>query len=151
MTQLREATANPSYASFLKLAAAILIGLLVLGYLPTARSAGEDGIPAMVAGNAVSLVASVVGTLPFLLSHSRTAVEIMPAIMGSIALRLTVAILLTAAVVWSGVVATRPLLVWVAISHAGLLVADTLYARGQVQSKSIHPEGNTSGAMVRSD
>ncbi len=132
MTRIRET--HPSYLSFLKLAAAILVGLFALGYLPTVRSAGEDGVPAMFAGGGVSLAASVAGTVPFLLSQARTAVEIMPAVMGSIALRLGVVVVLAAAVVWSGMLATRPLLVWVALSHAGLLVADTLWARGRVRS-----------------
>lgn len=130
----RKATTDPSYLSFLKLAAAILVGLLALGYLPTVRAAGEEGVSAMAAGSGVSLVASVVGTVPFLLSQARTPAEIMPAMMGSIALRLAAVVTLAAAVVVSGSFATRPLLVWVAISHAGLLVADTVWARARVRS-----------------
>ena len=138
MTQVREQRLRPQalYLGFLKLAAAILIGLLALGYLPTVRSAGEEGVAAMIAGSGVSLAASVAGTLPLLLSRASTPVEIMPAVMGSIALRLVAVLALAAAVVWSGTLATRPLLVWVALSHAGLLVADTLYARGRVRSLS---------------
>ena len=130
----RQATIDPSYPGFLKLAAAILIGLLALGYLPTVRAAGGEGVAAMVAGGGVSLVASVVGTVPFLLSQARAPAEIMPAVMGAIALRLAAVVVLAAAVVVSGSFATRPLLLWVAISHAGLLVADTLWARARVRS-----------------
>ena len=141
MTDIREDRVR--YGRFLKLAAAVLIGLLALGYLPTVRSAGADGVSAMVAGGAVSLAASVAGTLPLLLSHGRTPADVMPAVMGSIALRLTLVILLTATVVWSGTFATRPLLIWVAISHVCLLVADTLYARGVVRSMAPSPKENT--------
>ncbi len=133
MTRILEATAQPSYLGFLKLAAAILIGLFALGYLPTVRSAGEDGVSAMIAGGGVSLAASVAGTVPFLLSQARTPAEIMPAVMGSIALRLAAVALLASAVALSGAFATRPLILWVAISHVGLLVADTLWARSKVR------------------
>ncbi len=138
MTQTREVDrpgAPLHYPEFLKLAAGILIGLLALGYLPTLRSAGEEGVSAMVAGSGMSLVGSVAGTMPLLLSSSRTSVEIMPALMGSIVVRILAVLALTAAVAWSGMFAIRPLLVWVAISHAALLVADTRYARAQVRSK----------------
>ena len=89
----------------------------------------------MLVGCAVSLVASVAGTMPLLWSRSRTPVEAMPVLMGSIALRLTVVIALAAAVVFLGSLAVKPFLVWVAVSHVGLLVADTLYARGEVRAK----------------
>ncbi len=128
--------ARERYLSFLKLAAATLAVLLALGFLPTERLAGDEGISAMVVGCGVSMVGSVAGTLPFLLSQSRTQVEVMPAVMGSIAVRLVAVIALAAAVAWSGTVANRLLLIWVAISHAGLLVADTRYARAEVRSKT---------------
>ncbi len=132
----RNGEAHPSYLGFLKLAATILVGLFALGYLPTVRTAGEEGVSAMVAGGGVSLVASVAGTIPFLLSQARTPAEIMPAVMGSIALRLAAVVALATAVVLIGIFAIRPLLVWVGLSHAWLLVADTLWARGRVRSLS---------------
>ncbi len=139
MTPIREdgsPKAQGQYLRFLALAAAILLGLFALGYQPTARLAGEEGVSAMAAGGGVGLMGSVAGTLPFLLSRSRTQVEVVPVVMGSIALRLAVVVLLAAAVVLSGAFATRPLVVWVAISHACLLVADTIYARGQIRAKT---------------
>ncbi len=123
------------YLGFLKLAAGILAALLIVGYLPTVRLAGDKGISAMLVGCAVSLVASVAGTMPLLWSRSRTPAEAMPVRMGSIALRLTLVIGLAAAVVFLGSLAVEPFLVWVAMSHVGLLVADTLYARGEVRAK----------------
>ena len=118
------------------LAAAIAVALLALGYLPTKRLAGSEGVPAMFAGSGVSLVGSVAGTVPLLLSRGRTAVEIMPVLLGSIAVRMAAVVVLAVAVAWSGTFAIRPLVAWVAISHAGLLIADTLYAHGEVRSRS---------------
>ena len=132
-----------SYPRFLGNAAGILASLLALGYLPTARLAGDEGVRAMAAGCGVSLVGSVVGTVPFLLSRSRTAIEAMPVVIGSIALRMAAVIALASLTALTGLFAVKPLLVWVAISHAGLLVADTVYARAEVRGKTgaIPPKG----------
>ena len=136
MTQTLEAGIPAAgYPRFLRNAMGILASLFALGYLPTARLAGTEGVRAMAAGCGVSLVGSLVGTVPFLVSRSKTAVEALPAVIGSIALRMVSVIALATAVALSGLFAVKPLLLWVVISHVGLLVADTLYARAQVQSR----------------
>ena len=130
------------FLGFLKLAAGILAALLILGYIPTVRLAGDKGISAMLVGCGVSLAGSMAGTMPLLLSRSRTAIEAVPVLLGSIALRLTVVMALAAAVALLGPLAVKPFLVWVGLSHLGLLVADTLYARGEVRAKEL-----TAGAI----
>ena len=145
MTQIREllppkedqrvtAATGDRYLGLLKALAGILVVLLVVGYLPTARLAGEQGVVAMVAGCGVSLMGSVAGTVPFLLSRNWTPVESMPVLLGSMALRIVVVVALAAAAALTFELAIKPFLIWVAISHAGLLVADTSYARAQVRS-----------------
>ena len=124
-----------SSSSFLKLAAVILVSLLVLGALPTIRLTGKEGLWAMVMGCGVSLVGSAAGTVPLLMSRGRTQVEALPSVLGSIVLRMAAVIALAAAVALSGLFATKPLLVWVAISHLGLLVADTIFARREVLAR----------------
>ncbi len=124
--------AGRNFPDFLKQAAGILISLLVLGSLPTVRWAGNEGLWAMVMGCGVSLVGSAVGTVPLLTSRGRTQVETLPSLIGSIVLRMAVVIALATAVAFSGLFANKPLLIWVAISHAGLLVADTVFARREV-------------------
>ena len=89
----------------------------------------------MVAGCVVSLVGSVAGTLPLLLSRGRSQIEAVPVVLGSIALRLTVVVLLAAAVALLSPVAIEPFLIWVGISHVSLLVVDTLYARSEVLAR----------------
>ncbi len=131
MTQIREE--RKQYLGYLKALAGILVVLLALGYLPTTRLAGDEGIVAMVAGCGVSLASSVAGTVPFLLSRTWTPVESMPVLMGSIALRLVVAVALATVAALTFELAIKPFLLWVAISHGGLLVADTSYARAQVR------------------
>ncbi len=127
--------ARGRYLGFLKLVAGVLAALLTLGYLPTMRWTGDKGVSAMVAGCAVSLVGSVAGTLPLLLSRGRSQIEAVPVVLGSIALRLTVVVLLAAAVALLSPVAIEPFLIWVGISHVSLLVVDTLYARSEVLAR----------------
>ncbi len=134
MTQVSEQEAGRKLnLGFLKALAAILVALLVLGYLPTSRLAGEEGIVAMVAGCGISLAGSVAGTIPFLVSRTWTPVESMPVLMGSIALRIAVVVALAAVATLTFELAIKPFLIWVAIGHAGMLVADTSYARAQVR------------------
>lgn len=114
------------FLQFLLLAGAIVALLLVLGWVPTRRLAGDAGPPAMIAGCLVSLLASLAGTVPVLLARRRSHVEMVPAALGATATRLGVVVVAAAAVALSGVVETKPLLLWVVISHGGLLIADTL-------------------------
>ncbi len=149
MTRISEVGADVSatrerYLGFLVLAAAVLAALMALGYLPTERLAGAEGISAMIVACAVSLLGSAVGALPFLLIQLKTQADAMPAVMGSIVLRMALVIAVTTAVAWSGVLANPPFLIWVALSHAALLIVDTRYALGEVRSKPA-PAGSTGG------
>lgn len=120
------------YLGFLARALAVIAGLLVLGYVPTVRLAGDGAVPAMLAGCGLSLVASLAGTVPIVLARQRTALEAMPSVIGSITLRIALVLALATAAALSGWFVNKPLLLWVAISHVGLLVVDTHFARTQL-------------------
>jgi len=146
MTRITEQGGPARYLGFLKWSGGILTALLTLGYLPTMRLAGERGILAMVAGCGVSLASSVAGTMPFLLVRGRSASEAVPVLLGSIALRLIAVLTLAGITAWVGLFANKPFLLWVAISHVSLLVADTLYARAEVRARTVPPAaGATEG------
>jgi hypothetical protein len=117
-------------------AAGILGALLVLGYLPTVRLAGDGAVPAMLAGCALGVVASLVGAVPIWRATSRPGgrppQELFPAMLGSIVLRFAAALVLAVAAVLTGWFATKPLLIWLAISYAGLLAVDVGYARAHL-------------------
>ena len=132
------------YLGFLALAAAVLAALMIVGYWPTERLAGTEGISAMIVACGLSLLGSAVGALLFLLVQFKTQAEAMPAVLGSIVLRMALVLAVTTAVAWSGVLANRPFLIWVAISHAALLVVDTRYALAEVRSKPASA-GSTGG------
>ena len=116
------------YPRFLAHALAILAALVAVGYLPTRNLGGEAAIPAMLAGCGLALAASLAGTVPLVLARGRRPQEALPALLGSLALRLTVAIGLAVAAALSGLFAVVPLLVWLLLAHLALLAADTHYA-----------------------
>lgn len=119
-----------TYPRYAALAAAILAGLAAIGIPATLRLAGERGLAALALACAVSLVASLAGSVPVHAARGRGFPAAMPAVMGSIALRLAAVLFLGLAAALSGLVATAPFLVWLGVSHAGLLVADTAFALG---------------------
>lgn len=145
MTGNDEVTARSSprmpYPGFVALAVGIVVALGVVGYLPTRRFVGDAAVPGMLAGAAVALIASLVGTAPLLAVRGRPPVDKVAAVMGSIALRLAIVAVLATAVVASGLLDTKAFLAWVIVSHLGLLVADTLFARAEIraddQSRSV--------------
>lgn len=129
-----EAKTGMSFARFAFFAVGTLVILWGIGYLPTVNLAGEAGVPAMLVGGAVALVASLVGAMPVILSRGREPQYMVTAAMGATATRVGVAIVLALALALSRIWAVEPLLLWVAISHAGLLVVDTAFAKSHMKS-----------------
>lgn len=118
---------------FVLLALGVLAVVWTLGYLP-ARRFGDASVVAMFVGGLLALVASLVGTVPFVLRRGRPAVDKVPAALGAIALRLAVVLVLALAAVWSGLVDRKALLIWVVVCHFGLLIADTLFAMAEFKA-----------------
>ncbi|MEM9557042.1 MAG: hypothetical protein AAGC60_22480 [Acidobacteriota bacterium] len=129
-----EQAVGPRYGRFLGLAALCAGGIAALGWMPTVRLAGDGGVVAMLAAIAVAFVASLIGTLPIVLARHKPPVEAMPAQLGAMAIRLVAVLLLAAAVALGAGLPLQPFLIWVAIAHAALLVADTHFARSFVLS-----------------
>lgn len=116
-----------AYAGFLAMAAGTVAVLMLVGLLPTRRLGGEDAVAAMLAGCAVSLVGSILGTVPVALARDRSMPQAMPAILGSIVLRLGTVVALGVAVAATGQFDTTALVLWLVIAHAGLLITDTSF------------------------
>jgi hypothetical protein len=117
-----------SYLRFLMWAVGVTAVAVLVGWLPTRRLGGEEAIPAMLAGCAVSLLASALGGVPIALSRAGSAAARMKAILMSMALRFGAVAVLALAAVLSGLFHTVPLLLWVAIGYGVQLVAETRYA-----------------------
>lgn len=117
------------YRRFAVHALVIVFALAVLGFLPTRRLAGDAGLLGMAAALIADLAASAAGTLPIWWSRHRHPSHSVGAQLGAMGLRLAVVLVLGIAVALSGLVPIPAFLIWLAIGHSGLLVADTLFAR----------------------
>jgi hypothetical protein len=100
--------------------------LAAVGYYPTVRLAGEGSVSAMLAGCAITLVGSIAGGALLLFAKGRTGST--RGILGSTGIRFGVVLALSVWALLSGWFARRPLLAWLAISYAALLVVDTRLA-----------------------
>lgn len=94
----------------------------------------------MIAGVAVSWIASVVGSLPVFLAERRAGAGGLHFALGSMALRFLVLLLGIAYVLVSDLVERVPFAVWVGISYLALLPLDVRYAL-----KASNPVVATSG------
>lgn len=123
-----------AFPGFLALTAAIVAGLMALGFLPTRQLAGDGALAAMVAGCLISLVGAVAGTLPVTLARGRAAADTVSSVMLSMAMRLGVVVVLGVAAAWSGWFEVGPLVVWLLLSHTALLVADVRFTKQTLYS-----------------
>ncbi len=116
------------YLRFLAWAVAIGVAAALLGYVPTRRLGGDGGLPAMIAGIAIGVIASGVGALPILLARRSGAAPSPVQGLLSTAIRLGVLVVLGVSAGLSGVFATRPLIVWIALGYAAQIALDVRYA-----------------------
>jgi hypothetical protein len=129
-----------SYLRFLAWGIGTTVAAALVGWIPTRRLAGEEALPALIAGCVVALLASAIGGVPVVRTRSRPdAMRRGPtAALAATGLRLAATVVLGAAAVLSGWFAVRPLVVWIAIAYVVLLVVDTRYAvtafRGDTKS-----------------
>lgn len=115
---------------------AIMLFLWVVGYWPTRHLAPGSGMIGMAVGGGLAWLASWIGTLPIHGTRHKPVTDSVSAIMGAVALRSVVATVFGLAAALSGLFDPTPLLLWLGIAHAGLLVADTAFGRAHIQAKS---------------
>jgi hypothetical protein len=129
------ARAAGSYLRFLAWGFGAIVAAALVGYLPTLRLAGEDALPSLIAGCLVAFVASAIGAIPVARAGKRPGVARQgPQVaLTAMALRLAAVVVLGAVVGLSGRFETLPLVVWIAIGHAVLLIVDTRYALAAVR------------------
>jgi hypothetical protein len=109
------------YARFLGVAVAIVLGLCVIGWLPTNRLAGAAGVPAMVAGCAISLVSAALAGGLLIVVGAETPEARMQRGFLAMVVRLAVVVALGTAAALSGELARQPLLFWMGTAYVALL------------------------------
>ena len=121
-------TATGRFARFALVAAGVTIVTAALGYVPTRRLGGQEALPGMAAGCAISLIASLVGALPLVLRTPGDAAGGPLAALMATGIRFLVVLILALSAALCGWFDRPALLIWVAISYLLLLVADTTFA-----------------------
>jgi hypothetical protein len=120
-------SAGRRYLLFLAALAGVTVLVLAAGYRPTRALAGEAALEAMFLACGVCLAGSAVGGVPIALARAGGP-EALKRFIGSMALRLAVVALLALLVLLLLAPARKPFLLWLALSHLVLLVADTGFA-----------------------
>src|SRR5262245_57750710 len=127
-------TVNPSrpihdrHHDFLRLmgiGAACAVLLALVGWIPTARIAGPDSLPAMLVGIGCSLAGTIAASIPAAFAKSHTPMSRQIAMLGSMALRMAVTMVIVVTLVFSTSLPRVPLVFWTAISYLALLAVET--------------------------
>ena len=114
-------TGSRRYVRFLGLAVGLIVALCAVGYVPTRRLAGEDGVGAMAAGCGISLVAAALAGWLLTAIPAETPEARMKRSFLAMVVRLAVVTVLGLAAALSGVFVKTPLLFWMAAAYIVLL------------------------------
>jgi len=106
---------------FLALALAVVLGLCAIGVVPTRRLGGNDAVPAMFAGCAISLLSAALAGLLLVASATPTPEARLQRSFLAMVVRLAVVVVLGAAAALSGMFATQPLILWIGTAYVALL------------------------------
>jgi hypothetical protein len=115
------ASRSGRYARFLSLAAAIVIVLCAIGFIPTRRLSGDAGVIAMAAGCGISLVSAALAGGLLIATGGETPDARMQRAFLAMVVRLAVVVVLGLAAALSGAVARQPLLFWIGTAYVALL------------------------------
>lgn len=99
---------------------------LAVGYFPTHAVAGPEGVPAMVWGVGIALVASLVGLVPPLVVRRRGPQGRALGLLAGTAVRFLVMLVLLLIALLGHGAAKLPLALWAVIAYLLLLAADTI-------------------------
>ena len=125
------------YAKFVGVSVAVAAVLFGVGFLPTRKLAGADGLWALLAACGVSLLGSWCGAVPMALVAVGDKAAVATAALGAMSVRFMVVVMGALAVSLGTDMERAPFLIWVGISYLVLLVVDTLFAvrMGQAQDQ----------------
>ncbi len=121
------------YRAFLAQIVGIVALLGILGAWPTHRLGGSTALVAMVIGCGISVIGSLLGSVPIWMSQTRvdpaaSVQSAVPSTMAAFGIRMLVAVGLGLLVILATGASPAPLLLWIAISHGALLFADVRLA-----------------------
>ena len=106
---------------FLGFAVGLIVALCAVGYFPTRRLTGDDGVIAMVAECGISLIAAALAGWLLTAVAAETPQARMQRSFLAMSVRLVVVAVLGVAAALSGAFAKTPLLFWMAAAYVALL------------------------------
>ncbi len=119
---------------FLTWTALAVAAIVAIGIAPTIALAGSEAVSAMLAGCAIAWVGSIVGAIALKAALGGGPGSVPNAALLATAVRLAAIVIVGAAVVLTDIFAVRPLLLWTALGHLGLLFADTAWTLKTLRS-----------------
>jgi hypothetical protein len=99
----------------------VVLALCAIGVVPTRRLAGDEGVPAMLAGCAIGLLSAALAGLLLIAGPVSTPEQKMRRSFLAMVVRLAVVVGLGAAAALSGAFARQPLLFWIGTAYVALL------------------------------
>jgi hypothetical protein len=99
----------------------VVVALCAIGWVPTRRLAGNDGVSAMLAGTAIGLLSAALAGLLLIMMAAPTPEAKMWRSFLAMAVRLAVVVVLGAAAIFSDIFARQPLLFWIGTAYVALL------------------------------
>lgn len=126
--QARQTSPGAELVRFLAELVLVSAALGLVGFLPTRRIAGGEGVRAMMLAIGVTALASAVGALPVFFARRAGRPTAQP-VFSSMLVRLALVAVLAVLVGISRTGPLKPFLVWLVIGYLVLLLVDTLYAK----------------------
>ena len=114
-------TGSRQYLRFLGFAVGLIVALCAVGYFPTRRLTGDDGVMAMAAGCGISLIAAALAGWLLTSVAAETPEARMQRSFLAMIVRLVVVAVLGVAATLSGAFVKAPLLFWMAAAYVALL------------------------------
>lgn len=114
------------YGGFVATAAGLTALLIALGAVPTSRLAGSGGVPALIVGCSIGLVACVLSTLPAALLEVSPANAVVLTLAAT-GIRFGVVAVAAVTLALTSGLPTAPLLIWTAIGYLAMLPLETRF------------------------
>ena len=130
------------FRGFLRELLLVMLGLLLVGYLPTRRLGGDPAVLAMVVACAVTTLASALGGIPMLVAEGEPRKGLQIGLLAMI-LRLAVVVSVGAAAGIGLGLSSMPYLLWLGVSYLVLLAVDT---RFMLRAQRRWSQGSDSGS-----
>lgn len=113
---------------FVAASTGLVLALAAIGFVPTRRIAGPEGLPAMLAGCGASLLGAWCGVVPLALAGGSDPRRRFEAVAIGTMVRFAVTLSGALGLALLTTLPRGPLLIWVAVSYVGLLSLETLVA-----------------------